>query len=183
MRLLLVTIVAGLLAGCLSSVREREVHCLGTLMQDVWESKERAESLEADWRARRQERFDAATRARLMSNEFAPEPTAVSAPVPLSRTEALNEEALYERLTLARQAHRDTRAWYERVAKRVQTRFEEDEMLYPVLGTFVTAAPASLLFYPVIRWNVRSVLWEEGDPDAEDDPVGRYCLARLNGTH
>jgi hypothetical protein len=37
------------------------------------------------------------------------------------------------------------------------------------------------VFYPIVRWNVRSVLWDEGDPDSLDDPVRRFCTGRLEG--
>jgi hypothetical protein len=59
----------------------------------------------------------------------------------------------------------------------VQTRIEEDEMLYPVLGMLATST--AIVFYPVVRWNVRSVLWDGADPDADDDPVQRFCAGRL----
>jgi hypothetical protein len=50
-------------------------------------------------------------------------------------------------------------------------------MLYPVLGMLATSP--GIVFYPLVRWNVRSVLWEGVDPDAEDDPVQIFCTARL----
>jgi hypothetical protein len=54
---------------------------------------------------------------------------------------------------------------------------EEDEMLNPVLGALVTST--AIVFYPFIRWNVRSVLWDGVDPDAADDPVQVFCTTRL----
>jgi hypothetical protein len=62
----------------------------------------------------------------------------------------------------------------------VQTRLEEDEMLYSTLGMLVSS-PMMLVFYPIVRWNVRSVLWDEVDPDSLDDPVRRFCTGRLEG--
>jgi hypothetical protein len=42
-------------------------------------------------------------------------------------------------------------------------------MLYPVLGMLATST--AIVLYPLVRWNVRSVLWDGADPDADDDPV------------
>jgi hypothetical protein len=88
-------------------------------------------------------------------------------------------DPVYDRLMQARVRHHDALTWYTRLARRVQTRLEEDDILYPVLSTLLTS-PVSLVFYPVIRWNVRSVLWDGADPDADDDPVQQFCATRLN---
>jgi hypothetical protein len=48
------------------------------------------------------------------------------------------------------------------------------------MGALV-AVPVMLVFYPIVRWNVRSVLWDDGDPDSLDDPVRRFCTGRLEG--
>ena len=45
MRALVLTVLAGLFLGCMSTTRTREVHCLGTLMTDVLESKQEMESI------------------------------------------------------------------------------------------------------------------------------------------
>jgi hypothetical protein len=89
----------------------------------------------------------------------------------------VQEEELYRKMVELRSQHKQRLGWYRRVAQRIETRLEEDEMLYPVVGALITS-PA-ILFYPVIRWNVRSVLWEGSDPDADDDPVKRFCITRL----
>lgn len=191
MRALVLTILAGLLLGCMSATRTRELHCLGTLIVDVSESKQEMESIEKDWRARRQAAADQLSHSWSPLIESAPifstdSPIPASVPlVPgpvgsLSAAKNLRQtEALYGQLIQARARHHDTLAWYTRVAHRVQTRFEEDDMLYAVLGLFMSA-PASLLFYPFVRWNVRSVLWDGADPDGDDDPIQRFCLTRMD---
>jgi hypothetical protein len=89
------------------------------------------------------------------------------------------DATLYRRLVAARARHGEASKWHALVARRVQTRIEEDEMLYPVLSMLATST--AIVIYPLVRWNVRSVLWDGADPDAEDDPVQRFCAARLEG--
>lgn len=132
MRLVLVAVAAGLFAGCLSAARERELQCLGTLLQDVWDSKEQVALLEADWRAHRRRGSGSRIHAGLVSDRFATEPAAAPAPRSFLLTDAGEDEVLSERLADARRSHRSTMAWYDRVAKRVQTCFEEDDTLSPV---------------------------------------------------
>ena len=65
--------------------------------------------------------------------------------------------------------------WYDRLYQRVQTRLEEREML---MQTFWALAPGpALLFYPLVQWNVHSVMWDGTDPDAESDPLRQFCDA------
>jgi hypothetical protein len=186
MRALVLTLLAGLLFGCMSTTRTREVHCLGTLMTDVLESEQEMESIKEDWRADQQRRADQSYRTNESTKVRIDSPTAV--PVPLmpdgmdSRSgnkKFVESDVLYRHLAQARTRYHDMLDWYTRVARRVQTRFEEDEMLYSVLGMFVSS-PASLLFYPIVRWNVRSVLWDGADPDADNDPIQQFCLTRVD---
>lgn len=189
MRALVLSVLAALLFGCMSTTRIRELHCLGTLMVDVSESKQEMEAIEHNWRARRQPGADQLSHSWYPLSESAPDST--DSPIPVSvplvpgdigsHSPAKNFEqtdGLYRQLIQASTRHHDTLTWYTRVARRIQTRFEEDEMLYSVLSTFVTA-PVSLLFYPIVRWNVRSVLWDGADPDADDDPIQQFCVTRL----
>ena len=67
---------------------------------------------------------------------------------------------------------------YDKVYQRVRTRTDEEEILSEVRMVLL-AGPASLVLYPIIRWNVRSVLWDGADPDADTDPVTRFCAGRL----
>ena len=186
MRALVLTVLAGLFLGCMSTTRTREVHCLGTLMTDVLESKQEMESIKEDWRTDQQRQANQSSRTHESTEVRIDIPTAV--PVALmpdgmdSRSvskKLVEPDVLYRQLARARIRYHDMLDWYTRVARRVQTRFEEDDMLYSVLGMFVSA-PASLLFYPIVRWNVRSVLWDGADPDADDDPIQQFCLRRMD---
>jgi len=190
MRAFLLIILASLAVGCVSSTRTREVHCLGSLMQEVWQSQEELASLEADWRI--------AWKARSLTVRQSPPlsylagdggTTDVSIPaIPVEAGTVAEtnprrvEDDLHQRLIDQRAEHRQSVDWYRRVSRRVQTRLDEDEMLYSTLGTLVSS-PIMLVFYPIVRWNVRSVLWDDGDPDSLDDPVRRFCTGRLEGVN
>lgn len=184
----LLIILASLVVGCVSSARTREAHCLGSLMLEVWQSQEELDSLEADRRAAWQARSLTASPSHPLSYLAGTSDT-LSVSLPNISAEArVNAEAsrrsveddLSRQLIDQRARHRQSVDWYRRVSRRVQTRLDEDELLYSTLGT-LAASPMSLLFYPVVRWNVRSVLWDEGDPDSPDDPVLRFCTNRLEG--
>ena len=69
------------------------------------------------------------------------------------------------------------RDWRDRVYKRLLTRLEEDHILSQTFFTLL--ASPGIVFYPVVRWNVRSVLWDGTDPDADSDPITHYCTERL----
>lgn len=189
MRAIFVIIAAGLMASCLSTTREREVHCLGAMMMDTWQARKDVESAERAWRTVQQARFersrahqDSSLLSVLIENRYSSSISVASDSLQGegagNRLPEIDEErTLYQRVTAAQARHRETAVWYGRVAHRVQTRIEEDDMLYPVLGMLATST--GIVLYPLIRWNVRSVLWEGIDPDAEDDPVQVYCTTRL----
>lgn len=188
MRAVLLIILASFAVGCVSSTRTREVDCLGSLMLEVWTSQEKLDSLESDWRT--------AWRARsLMARQSSPLSSLAgnggmtAVPLPAIPAEALTvaetnprrvEDDLYRRLIDQRAGYHQSVDWYRQVSRRVQTRLDEDEMLYSTMGALV-AVPVMLVFYPIVRWNVRSVLWDDGDPDSLDDPVRRFCTGRLEG--
>jgi hypothetical protein len=71
------------------------------------------------------------------------------------------------------------RDWRDRVykRKRLLTRLEEDHILSQTFFTLL--AGPGIVFYPIIRWNVRSVLWDGADPDADSDPITQYYTERL----
>lgn len=171
MRTIFLSLLACLLISCVSAPREREAHCLGATMMDLWQTEHELASVEQAWR-----------KAQEASSEPSTSGAAVS-PLPLrvadrNRSGLLAEETiLYQRIVSARIRHREAMKQYDLVARRVQTRLEEDDMLYPVLGMLATST--AIVLYPVVRWNVRSVLWEGTDPDAEDDPVQLFCASRL----
>jgi hypothetical protein len=189
MRTILLVIVACLLVGCVSSTREREAHCLGVMMSDVWQADDDFKSAEQAWRTAQQARFerslarqDSSIRSSFVSHILIPSVAFSATPVreegSIDRVPELEEErALYRQVVAAQVRQMEMAEWYGRVARRVQTRMEEDEMLNPVLGALVTST--AIVFYPFIRWNVRSVLWDGVDPDAADDPVQVFCTTRL----
>jgi hypothetical protein len=188
MRAILLTIVACLLMGCVSSTREREAHCLGVMMLDAWQADDDFKSAERAWRTAQQARYERSPapqdpwlRSLLLSrasSSIAVTSASLREESPSDRLPEIDEERVLYRQVVATQArHLETAEWYGRVARRVQTRVEEDEMLNPVLGVLVTST--AIVFYPIIRWNVRSVLWDGVDPDAADDPVQVFCATRL----
>lgn len=188
MRAVLLIILASLAVGCVSSTRTREVHCLGNLMLEVWQSQEELDLLEADWRAAWKARSLTARQSPPLSS-LASNGSTTAVSIPAIQAEARTlaetnprrvEDDLYRRLIDQRARYHGSVDWYRRVSRRVQTRLDEDEMLYSTLGTLV-ASPMMLVFYPIVRWNVRSVLWDEGDPDSLDDPVRRFCTGLLEG--
>jgi hypothetical protein len=85
----------------------------------------------------------------------------------------------YRRLQEAQTKRQPTREWYERLFDRLQLRSEEEEMMTHARLLLFTG-PGALL-YPVVHWNLREVLWDGADPDADTDPVKRYCMDRLAG--
>lgn len=190
MRALFLGIMAGLLIGCVSAARVREAQCFGILMLDVWNSEQELDTTEGAWRIAQQARYERslAVRESLVQSALVADTGVASASLALisqqdspvgGSQDVREEQALYRRFVERRSRHRETIDWYGRVAHRVETRLEEDEMLYPVLGMLATST--AIIFYPIVRWNVRSVLWDGVDPDAEDDPVQRFCAGRLAG--
>ena len=183
MRAILLTLLSCLLASCMTATREREAHCLAATMTDVWETDYELTSAEHAWRAAQRDHTQrsaagGAVSVRVTGTSSAIEPAAVRSEVLRSFSTTTGEATtLYQRMVAARVRHQDASKWYRVVAQRVQTRIEEDEMLYPVLGMLVTST--AIVLYPLVRWNVRSVLWDGVDPDAEDDPVNRFCVVRL----
>jgi hypothetical protein len=188
MRVILLAATALLFAGCMSAPRTREAHCLSTMMMDAWQAKNDLASAEDAWHAAQRARFErrpADQESLILSNWMTngyrwP----ILAPVSVHKDDADHrlpesdeERELYRRFVSAHARYGESARWYGRVARRVQSRFEEDEMLYPILKMLVTS-PAIVL-YPVVRWNVRSAIWDEEDPDAENDPVQVFCAARL----
>lgn len=186
---ILLMILACLLTSCLSAAREREANCLGATMMDTWQTEHDLTFAEEGWRAAQSARSerspasrDSSTTSVWFANNYASsgivEQVAsrdVGANVQPSKDD--KERILYQRMVAARARHGEATKWYRLVIRRVQTRIEEDEMLYPVLGMLATST--AIVLYPLVRWNVRSVLWDGVDPDAEDDPVQRFCAARL----
>ncbi|HEX5551560.1 MAG TPA: hypothetical protein VFX36_12030 [Nitrospira sp.] len=191
MRAILLILLACLLTSCLSATREREANCLAATIMDVWQTEHELTSAEQVWRTAQQAADSDRTAQSRSSSELS---IRVADAPPIIRETAARFESfgfpasrsqedarLYQRMIDARARHGQASKWYGLVARRVQTRIEEDEMLYPVLGMLATST--AIVLYPLVRWNVRSVLWDGADPDADDDPVQRFCAARLEERH
>jgi hypothetical protein len=157
---------------------------------DVWQTEHDLTSAEQVWRTAQQARSERTAESRGSSGlsiRVADAPPIIgqaaarfeSFGFPASGSQ--DDARLYQRMIDARVSHGQASKWYGLVARRVQTRIEEDEMLYPVLGLLATST--AIVLYPLVRWNVRSVLWDGADPDADDDPVQRFCTARLEERH
>jgi len=188
-RAILLILPTCLLTSCLSATREREANCLAVTIMDVWQTEHELTSAEQVWRMAQQAPSERSAQSRGSSGLS----IQVADAPPIGETAARFESfgflasrsqedaRLYQRMVDARVSHGQASKWYGLVARRVQTRIEEDEMLYPVLGMLATSA--AIVLYPLVRWNVRSVLWDGADPDADDDPVQRFCAARLEERH
>jgi hypothetical protein len=134
--------------GCAAGM-VRESRCLETLTPQFLAAEADLAKLESAWRA-----------------------LATTAPADGLSMVSTTAEARAE-LQAARLRHRETLAWYDRVYQRVRARLEEQQLLSEV---FWTLAPTpGVAFYPVIRWNLRSVMWDGRDPDAESDEISRFC--------
>ena len=169
MRTTFLIILTCLMTSCMSAPREREAHCLAAVMTDLWQTEQDLAAAEDAWRKAREER----TAGRASSAVVRVAASDGRAP----RPESSVGDEFYWSIIAARSRHAETTKWYRLVARRVETRMEEDDMLYPVLGMLATST--AIVLYPLVRWNVRSVLWDGIDPDADDDPVQRFCAARL----
>lgn len=146
-------ILAILLAGCATAL-DRERQCFESVTAEYLTAQEELLKLDAVWRAtsrRADTLVDAAARVDIRS--------------------------AHQRFQEAQTRLRPTLEWYERLYDRLRLRSEEEEMLADTRLLLLTGPAA--LFYPVVRWNLRAVLWDGADPDAESDPVARYCTDRL----
>jgi hypothetical protein len=142
--------VAGILfLGGCATALKRESRCLESLAPEIVQAEEEMANLEASWHESLGQR-DTAPAAR----------------------------RAYQRLAEAKARHRPLLGMYDQIYQRVRTRTDEEEILSQVRMVML-AGPASLVFYPIIRWNLRSVLWDGEDPDAESDPITRFCTDRL----
>ena len=188
MRTILLTLLTVLLTSCMSATREREIHCLAATMTDMWQMEREQDLAEQAWRTAlqaRAERSAAGRDASTVSVRVSDRDASSTVNLPPVRSEASRrfawmseeDERLYQGVVASRARHGEASKWYGLVARRVQTRIEEDDMLYPVLTMLATST--AIVLYPLVRWNVRSVLWDGIDPDAEDDPVQRFCITRL----
>ena len=175
--------------GCATSLK-REGRCLASLTPDFLHATQELASLESDWRLSLHKSDDLFLSSRLWLSVESDEPgiPARSSPSdsdPLMRgstnrykeTRHATMEA-YARLLEARLRHQSTVDWYGRVYDRLRTRLEEEQILSDVRLVLLTGP--GLIFYPIIRWNIHSVMWDGHDPDADSDSITLYCADRLS---
>ncbi|MGH7253164.1 MAG: hypothetical protein ACREIE_05125 [Nitrospiraceae bacterium] len=184
MRTWCVVLVVVWVGGCASAMK-RDGQCLASLAPEFVNAHEELASLEASWRAALRRRD---VELGSLLPPFAPKPDhPVSPLVPLppeSDLVARQEQArraegrAYADLIDAKVRHRPTLEWYGKVSERFRTRLDEEQILSEVRMVLVTGP--GLIFYPIVLWNIHSVMWDGTDPDAESDPVTRYCADRLS---
>lgn len=178
-----------LLSGCATALT-RESHCLAGLTTEVVQAHEEIADLELVWREsimRRDVAFHAATRSSVGSLAPPTNVTSISSGYGLWEASVKNDRGIEEarlaaqrshsRLLEAKTQYQPLFAMYDQVYQRVRTRTEEETILSNV-RTIMLAGPASFLFYPIIRWNVRATLWDGLDPDASSDPITNFCANR-----
>jgi len=161
---------------------KRDGQCLASLAPEYVNAHEELASLEASWRAALRRR-DAELGSLLPP--FAAKPDYPVSPLPRESDLAARQEQArraegraYAELMDAKVRHRPTLEWYGKVYERFRTRLDEEQILSEV--RLVLVAGPGVIFYPIVRWNVHSVMWDGTDPDAESDPVTRYCADRLS---
>ncbi len=185
MRLLGGVLSLTLLTGCTTAL-DREGRCLAGMIPEVLRAEEEVRSLEESWRtllrARQQEQLPLHSPAvhvspaahRSLSFSVAGQHASPPRDILSSLTA---EQDVHLRLVEARSRRHETFSWYNRIVHRFRTRVEEDEMLSQARTALMTWP--GILFYPIVRWNIRSVIWDGIDPDIDTDPVTRFCAGRL----
>ena len=189
MRTLCALLLGFLLAGC-STALKRDGQCLASLAPEFVQTRDELTQREAAWReALARRRAESAESSGLTSSAMNSFRHAVSTSgvdgtsiepdrVHGRQTAPETEQDAYAKVAEARTRHRTTVMWFQKVYTRIHTRLDEEAVLSQTLMTLVTS-PA-VVFYPLIRWNIRSVFWDGTDPDAESDPVTKYCTERLS---
>ncbi|HEV8539544.1 MAG TPA: hypothetical protein VGQ60_00130 [Nitrospiraceae bacterium] len=167
MKICCCVIASLLLAGCATGLK-REGQCLASLTPDYLNAREELDKLEGSWRALLR-RHDAE-----LNGPAGPAPRLAN--FPEGRADEAGEA--YRRLVEAKRQLRPTLVWYERVYERWRTRLDEEQILSDVRMTLLPSG-SGMIFYPLISWNIHSVFWDDADPDAESDPITRYCTDRL----
>jgi hypothetical protein len=164
-------LAAVLLAGCATGLK-RDGECLASLTPEYLDAQDELARLEASWREALRRRDAGLNRP---TAPFPASPVALTASAPLTPDESASRA--YQRLRETRTRYQPMFTWYDRVYQRVQVRLDEERVLSDLRMVLLTGP--GVVFYPVIRWNVRSVFWDGVDPDSESDPVTRFCADRL----
>lgn len=188
MRTSCVILIVVWLTGCATAMK-RDGQCLAILTPDFLSAHEELAHLEASWRASLLRRD---VELGLPLSPFAavqdrPSTASPSSSDPLEpslvdRRKHAHQAAseAYRKWVDAKLRHRPTLDWYEKVYERLRTRLDEEQILSEV--RLVLLAGPGLVFYPIVHWNIHSVFWDGTDPDAESDPITRYCTDRLSKT-
>lgn len=175
--------------GCATSLK-REGRCLASLTPDFLQATEELVSLEAAWHwslLKGEDSFPA-SRPRHVAELDGPgiparpflsdsDPLYSGSTNPHKEVRSTAVEA-HARLLEARRRHQPTLDWYGRVYDRLRTRLEEEQLLSDVRLVLLTGP--GLLLYPIVRWNLHSVMWDGFDPDADSDSITLYCTDRLS---
>ncbi len=165
---ILLLLVWSVVGGCATALK-RDGRCLASLTPDYLAAQEEVQQLEGTWRTLLRQKAWLASQGPASSPLDSREAGDPAAQRQVSDAYALLQEA--------RRRHHPTLEWYGKVYRRVQMRIEEDRVLTDV-QTVLIPTPG-ILFYPVIRWNIHSVMWDGTNPDDEADPVTRFCADRL----
>lgn len=160
MKTIVLLAVSLLFSGCATALKQ-EGRCLESLTPDYLKAQQELEDLEMAWQA-------SALRRDLELNRGEDD---------YDKGGRAEAERAYRRLIEARRAHRPLLDWYGRVYTKVRARMDEEAMLMDLRLALITNP--GIVFYPVISWNIHTVMWDGADPDAENDPVVRYCKDRL----
>src|SRR5262245_58028279 len=137
-RAILAVLLVCLIAGCISAAREREAHCLAATMTDLWQTEQELTSAEQVWRTAQYAPAERSATSRdsspfpiRVADASSPsgQPAAGLQGVPFLSSRSEGDTTFYRDLVDARLRHREASKWYGVVARRVQTRIEEDEML------------------------------------------------------
>ena len=169
------------LGGCASALK-REGRCLASLTPEYLAAKDELARLEADWQSDLRRHAEPRTRTGLNGYILDRAATASSLGGTTGAGQVtVHPDAAYQRLVAGHRRHRSTFDWYNKVYGRVRARIEEDQMLSGA-GMLLLTGPGVVL-YPVVRWNLRAVLWDGADPDSDSDPVTRFCTERLEADH
>ena len=175
--------------GCATSLK-RESRCLASLTPDFLHATQELANLEAAWRLSILNGEDLLLSSRPWLSVGLDNPgkparpfLSNSDPQKFGSTDRYKEarravQDTYARLLEARLRHQSTLDWYGRVYDRLRTRLEEEQMLSDVRLVLLTGP--GLIFYPIIRWNIHSVMWDGYDPDADSDSITLYCTDRLS---
>lgn len=169
----LIPVALMLLVGCATGLK-REGQCLASLTPDYLDAQTELERLEASWRAVLRRQDVALNRPSTKAPVVVVADTLGVGP---RTSEILEAGEAYRRLLEARTRHQPTLLWYGRVYERWRTRLDEEQILSEV--RMILLPGPGVVFYPVIRWNIHAVFWDGADPDADSDPITRFCTDRL----